>query len=593
MVSRALRARWTPVVVGLALYFLSVAIVLYQSLRRNEGCLAYAVDDAYIHMAIARNLARHGVWGVTRFEFSSSSSSPLWTLLLAGLYRLFGASPLTPLVLNVAIGAIVLTLVGTLAEGLGAPPWQRFLAVLAAWILGPVVFAVFLGMEHLAHAAIVLLFVMAVARGATRTDRSLGLSNGAVLLLAAVLTAVRYESVIIVTVAAAALVAQRRATLAVLAVAGAGVPILTMGAVNVAHGWMFLPASVALKGLGMKAPITGGPAGLWRAFASHFEDLGHLSALIAASVALAAVWAAAGRAGARQSVAGPRLRTVCALLFAVTGIIHLSVMFGGNTAMDLRYTCYLSVLGAAVVGGIPWGPSLSLLGDWLVERARLPRRALAPVAAAAVAGIGVPVLLQAAPITRMTLGGTVKATDNIYRQQYQMGRLASELPSGTAIAVNDIGAVCYYGDIRCLDLVGLATNEIARARLRLRGQGRAAMSPVYAMVARRMHVRLAMVYDTSLDYVGHPDRSGCPWPPWHAHVPALLPQTWAPLGKWLTPRNEVCADATVCFFATDPHDQDLRDLFGRMTARLPRDMISRVFTPTMTVGRMDKGVYTP
>jgi hypothetical protein len=60
-------------------------------------------------------------------------------------------------------------------------------------------------------------------------------------------------------------------------------------------------------------------------------------------------------------------------------------------------------------------------------------------------------------------------------------------------------------------------------------------------------------------------------------VPALLPQTWAPLGKWLTPRNEVCADGTVCFFATYAEDRELSDLFRRVTASLPRDMVSRVF----------------
>ena len=34
-------------------------------------------------MAVARNLAEHGVWGVTRYEFTSSTSSLAWPLLLA------------------------------------------------------------------------------------------------------------------------------------------------------------------------------------------------------------------------------------------------------------------------------------------------------------------------------------------------------------------------------------------------------------------------------------------------------------------------------------------------------------------------------
>ena len=37
--------------------------------------MEYALDDPYIHMAVAKHFVDHGVWGMTPFEFSSSSSS--------------------------------------------------------------------------------------------------------------------------------------------------------------------------------------------------------------------------------------------------------------------------------------------------------------------------------------------------------------------------------------------------------------------------------------------------------------------------------------------------------------------------------------
>ena len=75
-----------PAVIGIALLFLflSIGFNLYFSFNRfNE--LVYPLDDAYIHMAISKNLQQHGVWGVTRHQFSSTSSSILFTLLFSAM----------------------------------------------------------------------------------------------------------------------------------------------------------------------------------------------------------------------------------------------------------------------------------------------------------------------------------------------------------------------------------------------------------------------------------------------------------------------------------------------------------------------------
>ena len=50
--------------------------------QASGGALVYWIEDAYIHLAMARNLALHGVFGATPHEFTTSSSSPLWVLLL-------------------------------------------------------------------------------------------------------------------------------------------------------------------------------------------------------------------------------------------------------------------------------------------------------------------------------------------------------------------------------------------------------------------------------------------------------------------------------------------------------------------------------
>ena len=43
--------RRSPLLAALALYWMSVAVLVWQSLQLNQGYLAYPLDDPYIHMA--------------------------------------------------------------------------------------------------------------------------------------------------------------------------------------------------------------------------------------------------------------------------------------------------------------------------------------------------------------------------------------------------------------------------------------------------------------------------------------------------------------------------------------------------------------
>jgi hypothetical protein len=114
------RGLWrSPLLVPLAVFLVSLAAALSTALKETDGRLIYALDDAYIHMAVAKNLASHGIWGCTPFHWSSSSSSLLWTFGLGVAYRAFGVHDWTPLVLNVAfaIGTLLVAHVSLLRFG--------------------------------------------------------------------------------------------------------------------------------------------------------------------------------------------------------------------------------------------------------------------------------------------------------------------------------------------------------------------------------------------------------------------------------------------------------------------------------------------
>jgi hypothetical protein len=80
------------------------------------ACAAWAthrglIDDSYITLSYARNLAEHGHWGLISSETANSATSPLNVFLLAGSMRvvsLFGGGPL------VALGLLTLVLGGLL-----------------------------------------------------------------------------------------------------------------------------------------------------------------------------------------------------------------------------------------------------------------------------------------------------------------------------------------------------------------------------------------------------------------------------------------------------------------------------------------------
>ena len=94
--------RWWPALVVSALLLTLCGGLIVRSLDYNDGALVYALDDAYIHMSIARNFVEQGVWGITPYAYSSTSSSPLWTLLIAISY-VPGVNEITPLLLNLVL----------------------------------------------------------------------------------------------------------------------------------------------------------------------------------------------------------------------------------------------------------------------------------------------------------------------------------------------------------------------------------------------------------------------------------------------------------------------------------------------------------
>src|SRR5262245_54827593 len=100
---------WLPRALPLFCFALACAAELAAIRALQQGGFTYTLDDPYIHLALAENIAR-GHYGVNLGELSAPSSSVLWPFLLAPFARASWGD-LAPLLLNLAAGALTVELV--------------------------------------------------------------------------------------------------------------------------------------------------------------------------------------------------------------------------------------------------------------------------------------------------------------------------------------------------------------------------------------------------------------------------------------------------------------------------------------------------
>jgi hypothetical protein len=530
--------RHGAIALAVAVYWIATAVLVVMSTRQTGGHLVYPLDDAYVHMAIAKNVALHHVWGVTRYGFTSSTSSPLWTLLLSLTFIVFGAGGLAPLLFNVAAGTAIVVTIGRFMEARSASPVLTGAVLLIVIFITPLPTLTMSGMEHTAHALATLWFVFTAAAwlGSTRPT---GTKRVAVVgLLAALVTALRYEGIFTVVLVILLFAIARRWREAAFVGVGGALPIAVYGLWSMAHGWYFLPNSVLLKG---QAPSRGLRALL--AFVSGSPALHNLLAnphillLVVAALALLVV------------VTADLLWSDDIFLLTIligTTLLHMQLARAG---WFYRYEAYQLVLGAAVFGVIA-ADRLPPLDAWFHGAAAVPR-AVAVAALIAVAGF---------PFASRGLNAwrnTPTAAANIYSQQYQMGLFADLFYQGQTIALNDIGAVGYLGDARLFDIFGLANVDIAR----LKRDGRYQPAEI-ASLADRQGAAIAMVYPSWLNESGG------------------VPAGWTKVGEWGVRDNVVLGENAVSFYAVEADQQRL------LTGNLRR------FAPLLPASVIQGGEYT-
>jgi protein involved in polysaccharide export with SLBB domain len=480
-----------------------VTLMERAALHHTGGAWVYPIDDAFIHLALARHIAFDGVYGVTAHGFTAASSSIVWPFLLAASMKVVGNLVTIPFVLNaiaaVALLAIVARGLDREAPSLSGPARAAVLA--AVVILVPLATLVVMGMEHVLHAALTIAFVLEAARvvsGESKREWPLAV-------LAAALASARYEAVFPIGFAVLALAARRRLPAAAKVAALGAAPIVAFGLWAKAHGGLFLPNSVALKG-------------------QHFHGLGDLADTLSDNFADRLTYSAYLLPLAFGTLAlfvhearrrGPWTKDAVRLGLAfLTTLAHIEL---ASLAWFYRYEAYLVALDVTMIGIALAGttPRFAFGEAW--KRGPLPF----------VAGV-IAAVVAVTPLAHRALDAqrfTPVACRNIFQQQVQTARFLAREFADVPVAINDIGAPAYYRDGPIVDLVGLASLDVAKAKdLELEKRLTRAQ-----MAAFTKDAPVAILYDE--------------WFP-------FIPPSWVRLGRLRIDANRVCASNAVAIYAT-------------------------------------------
>jgi len=333
MTKAFLNRNW-PLVPTLLLLWAGLAISLALCLGSSGGHLVYPLDDPYIHMAMAKNFARHGVWGVTRFEFSFSSPSPLWTALVSAAFLVFGTSVWVPLVINAILASLLCVLLYLLLRRAGAGPWLLAAVLPAIVFLTPLIVLAMSGLEHLLHISLAICFVYLVASrlSAKETESRTWWAPAAI---GALLVLTRYEGLFMLFIAVGLCAMRKRWTQALMLAAVGLLPISLLGLFAVSHGWGFFPNSILLKG---NLPIFSSLPGFLLfclTWARQLFENPHLLALLALLILI-------GFARIRRGLFFEDRLTLMIILTVGTLLLHLQF---ARTGWLFRYEAYLVTLG--------------------------------------------------------------------------------------------------------------------------------------------------------------------------------------------------------------------------------------------------------
>jgi arabinofuranosyltransferase len=436
-------ARWRADGLVVAASLLPLALFIAREWQ-IAGASGFPLDDSWIHLHFARNLAAGAGFSYNPGTPIAGSTAPLWTLLLGA--GAFVVSPSLAMAKGIGIVATVAAALVTRRTALawGARGDIALVASIALTWMGPIVWGALSGMEVSLAALLVAAALLAHAR-----DQALASAVCAALAVLA-----RPEALLLVPFLAAA----RPLTIRRVALFAAVTIVVVAPAVlfSLKTAGTPYPATAAAKVEGGLVGWLGGvrePAALTfvqRPAAFLTEWIVWLATIhwllpIALVPALVLTWKYAGRAPG----------VVALVLLAHPLGMALLAPYRGPAFQEGRYSIHLLPVAVVVL-------AVTLGRRGHDDAAPAPER-YAWVGRAVL--VGWLVIAAGALVPASTRYGW--AVQNINAMQVHLGRwVDAQLPKTARIALNDIGAIAFFSRREIIDLMGLVTPEIIPYRRR-------------------------------------------------------------------------------------------------------------------------------
>ncbi len=509
-------------------YFIAVLVVftaftayfIFHSIYQNDGHFIYPLDDTYIHMSIAKHFAQEGVWGLTSHEFSSGSSSILFTLILSAAFLIFGTVDIIPLILNIIIGYAFLYYLYKALPKLTSPGIY-FLISLSAVLFVPLYLMVISGMEHTLQIFLSCVFLLMSAGIIADTGKAANRQLLALSIITSLTAAVRYESLFLIDIAVLAFFIKRKFLTGIIVTISGLWPVILYGLISISNGSYFIPNTLLVKGhipeFGLKA-IGGFIFNSYKAmFSPPFLILLIVALFLAAVVLL--------HSGRKDSSTMKNIYMI--LIILPVYFIHLTF---ARTGWLFRYEAYLIAMTIIAMYGI---------AEYLKSEYRNYNRTLKIT-------LAVFLLLLATPLV-LRFGGAIyradKAMNNIYSHSIQISKFIHKYYDHKAVAAADIGALTYYNDVDLFDMAGLATVDVVKNKDHYDKH-------FIENYAKKHGVQIAFFYEK--------------------YFKDLVPDSWIRVCRWSIPDNRVLGDATVSFFAVAPGEAErLKENLREFSKQLP------------------------